>query len=277
MALGRTLARLPIASWRLLRVAIHLLHGVGVVARHFGRLTVDERQALVKWWSGKLIRLIGAKLDSQGLVRTGATLFIANHVSWLDIASIHASCPQARFVSKTEVQHWPVLGWLIAHVGTLFIERERKRDALRVVHQMADALKQGDAVAVFPEGTTGPGPQVLPFHGNLLQAAIAVEAPIQAVVLRYSEPGQAFGTSAQYVGDTSLMGSIWHVISARGLTVHVRFLPPVASQHADRRALAVSMQSLVQAELDRANPDPAPANEVHLIAPVSRDDRFSAS
>lgn len=254
MTLRRTLSRLPMALWRLLRVAIHLMHGVGVVAWHFGRLTVDERRALVKWWSGKLIRLIGAKLDSQGQARAGATLIIANHVSWLDIASIHASCPQARFVSKSEVQRWPVLGWLIAHVGTLFIERERKRDALRVVHQMADALKQGDAVAVFPEGTTGPGPQVLPFHGNLLQAAIAVEVPIQAVVLRYSEPGQPFGTAAQYVGDTTLLGSIWRVISARGLTVHVRFLPPVGTQHADRRALAAHMQSLVQAELDCADP-----------------------
>ena len=71
--------------------------------------------------------------------------------------------------------------------GTLFIERERKRDALRVVHQIAAALRAGDIVAVFPEGTTGDGRDVLPFHANLLQAAIATGAPVQPVVLRYRD------------------------------------------------------------------------------------------
>ncbi|WP_306304218.1 1-acyl-sn-glycerol-3-phosphate acyltransferase [Ideonella sp. B508-1] len=246
------LLRLPLALWRLGRLALHLLHGMAMVALRFRHLDATGRQPYMQWWSGKLIRLIGARLELQGTPRPGATLFIANHVSWLDIASIHAGCPQARFVSKADVLRWPLLGWLIRHVGTLFIERERKRDALRVVHQMAEALRQGDSVAVFPEGTTGPGPQVLPFHANLLQAAIAVEAPVQPIVLRYSEPGQVFGTAAQYIGDTTLIGSIWKIISARGLVVHVHFLPAQATAHADRRALGEFLQTLLQAELDQA-------------------------
>ena len=91
----------------------------------------------------------------------------------------------ARFVSKADVRHWPLLGWLVACGGTLFIERERKRDALRVVHQMAEALQAGETVAVFPEGTTSDGHGLLPFHANLLQAAIATETPVQPVALRY--------------------------------------------------------------------------------------------
>ena len=246
------LLRLPLVLWRLGRLALHLLHGMAMVALRFRHLDAKGRRPYVQWWSGKLIRLIGARLELQGTPRPGATLFIANHVSWLDIASIHAGCPQARFVSKADVLRWPLLGWLIRHVGTLFIERERKRDALRVVHQMAEALRQGDSVAVFPEGTTGPGPQVLPFHANLLQAAIAVEAPVQPIVLRYSEPGQVFGTAAQYIGDTTLIGSIWKIISARGLVVHVHFLPPQATAHADRRALAEHLQTQLQSVLDQA-------------------------
>jgi len=246
------LLRLPLALWRLGRLALHLLHGMAMVALRFRHLDAKGRQLHVQWWSGKLIRLIGARLELQGTPRPGATLLIANHVSWLDIASIHAGCPQARFVSKADVLRWPLLGWLIRHVGTLFIERERKRDALRVVHQMAEALRQGDSVAVFPEGTTGPGPQVLPFHANLLQAAIAVEAPVQPIVLRYSEPGQVFGTAAQYIGDTTLIGSIWKIISARGLVVHVNFLPPQATAHADRRALAEHLRAELQTVLDQA-------------------------
>jgi len=204
---------------------------------------------------GRLLRVaqvIGVRLTGHRGPRPGGALLVSNHVSWLDIAAIHAVCPQARFVSKADVLRWPLLGWLIRGAGTLFIERERKRDALRMVHDMAAALQRGETVAVFPEGTTGPGDQVLPFHANLLQAAIAVAAPIQPVVLRFSEPGQPFSVSAQYIGDTTLVGSIWRVVTARGLQVTVHFLSPQASAHADRRALAASLQAEVQQVLDQA-------------------------
>jgi 1-acyl-sn-glycerol-3-phosphate acyltransferase len=132
-----------------------------------------ERQRLEDW-SGALVRHVGLALHVSGTApRPGATLVVANHVSFLDIAAIHAAVPQARFVSKADVLAWPLLGWLIKNAGTLFIERERKRDAVRVVHAMAESLQRGETVAVFPEGTTGPGDVPLAFHANLLQAAIA--------------------------------------------------------------------------------------------------------
>jgi 1-acyl-sn-glycerol-3-phosphate acyltransferase len=175
---------------------------------------------------------------------------VANHVSWLDIAALHAAVPQARFVSKADVLTWPVLGGLIAGAGTLFIERERKRDALRVVHAMAEALQAGQTVAVFPEGTTGPGPQMLPFHANLLQAAIATAKPIQPAVLRYGDDHGAFSLAAQYIGDTTLGQSLWRVAMADGLAVHVDLLTAEGSAHADRRALAEHLRTLMHARLD---------------------------
>src|SRR4029450_13897088 len=96
--------------------------------RHIGR------------WSLGLLRALGVGLVAEGQFRPGATLLVANHISWLDIGALHAGRPRARFVSKSDVKHWPLLGWLIGAVGTLFIERERKRDATRVAHQMAEAL-----------------------------------------------------------------------------------------------------------------------------------------
>jgi len=237
---------------RLLRVALHLAHGMAEMALRFRALDGPARQQRVQWWSAKLLQVIGVRLTVHRGPRPGGALLVSNHVSWLDIAAIHAVCPQARFVSKADVLRWPLLGWLIRGAGTLFIERERKRDALRMVHDMAAALQRGETVAVFPEGTTGPGDQVLPFHANLLQAAIAVAAPIQPVVLRFSEPGQPFSVSAQYIGDTTLVGSIWRVVTARGLQVTVHFLSPQASAHADRRALAASLQAEVQQVLDQA-------------------------
>ncbi|MEK8044970.1 lysophospholipid acyltransferase family protein [Ideonella margarita] len=244
--------RVLLAMWRMARVLVHLGHGMILMALRFERMTVQQRHAMVQWWSRKLLAVVGLSLTVNGQARQAGGLLIANHVSWLDIAVLHAACPQARFVSKADVRKWPLLGWLIAGVGTLFIERERKRDAMRMVHDMAAALQRGETVAVFPEGTTGAGAQTLPFHANLLQAAIAVEAPIIPAALRYSEPGHAFAWSAQYIDDTTLVQSIWRVVSARGLAVELTILPPHGSAHADRRALAAHMQAQIQQVLDAA-------------------------
>lgn len=237
--------------WRLVRGLLHLGHGMLIVALRFERLAPRERAPRVQWWSAKVLRLAGIRLTVHGVPRPGAVLIVANHVSWLDIAVIHAACGHARFVSKADVLRWPVLGWLIRAVGTLFIERERKRDAVRVVHEVAAALQRGETVAVFPEGTTGAGAQVLPMHGNLLQAAIAAEVPVQPVALRYHEPGLRFSTAAPYIGQMTLVASIWRVVTARGLAVDLQFLPPEGSTHADRRALAEHLRQQLQQALDR--------------------------
>lgn len=227
-----------IAVWRLARVFAHVLRGLLIVSLHFGRLRPEQRHAHVGAWSRRLLQLLGVRLEAQGQGRPGAKLLVANHVSWLDIAAMHAVLPEARFISKGDVRHWPVVGRLTVGVGTLFIERASKRDALRVVHQTAEALKVGDTVAVFPEGTTGAGPELLPFHANLLQAAIAAEMPVQPVMLRWHEPQERFSSSARFIGDTSLAQSLWRIASAQGLAVRVQVLPAQATAHADRRALS---------------------------------------
>ncbi|HEV7912118.1 MAG TPA: lysophospholipid acyltransferase family protein, partial [Albitalea sp.] len=144
------------AGWRIGRAVLHLLHGALVCALVFPFLTPAQRLRRVQWWSAKLLAALGIALRSEGLPHDGAALIVSNHVSWLDILAINAVRP-VRFVSKADVRHWPLIGWLVACGGTLFIERERKRDALRVVHQVADALKAGHTIAVFPEGTTSDG------------------------------------------------------------------------------------------------------------------------
>lgn len=239
------LLSVPLALWRVARVLLHLLLGMAVMALRFPSLDAAGRAQRIGWWSAGVLRAMGIGLQVRGTPRSGATLLLANHVSWLDIAALHAAVPHARFVSKADVQRWPLLGWLVAGAGTLFIERERKRDALRVVHTMAEALQAGQTVAVFPEGTTGPGPELLPFHANLLQAAIATGTPIQPAVLRFADAAQRFSPAVEYVGNTTMWQSLWRVASARGLVVHVELLPPQGSRHADRRALAEHLRSLM--------------------------------
>jgi 1-acyl-sn-glycerol-3-phosphate acyltransferase len=244
--------------WRLLRAVLHGTHGLLIVMLVFPSLDVAGRQRRIQWWSAKMLRLLGIELRVQGGFRPGAKLVVANHVSWLDIMAVHAVCPEARFVSKADVQQWPLLGRLVAAAGTLYIERERARDALRVVHQMAEAMASGDTVAVFPEGTTGPGAELLPFHANLLQAAIVGGTPVQPVALRYADAHGPYSAAARFVGDTTLLQSLWMLACGERLRLHLSVLPAHGSRHADRRALTALMRSQI-AEALAAGVEAGPA------------------
>ena len=236
------------AIWRLGRVLVHILHGVWVAWREFDGASVAHRCARIQWWSAKLLALLGLRLRPDGRFAPGAHLIAANHVSWLDITAVHAVCPQARFVSKADVKAWPVLGWLITAAGTLFIERESKRDALRVVHQSAEALAAGDTVAFFPEGTTSDGHHLLPFHANLLQAALDAGAPVQPVGLRFLDGiGGATSDAPSFVGDESFLGSVWRTLKAPGITAVVHFGAPERALGRDRRAWSQALHAAVDA------------------------------
>jgi 1-acyl-sn-glycerol-3-phosphate acyltransferase len=247
-----------IAAWRLCRMVVHLLHGMAVMALRFPPLDAAGRQDRIRWWSAKLVRVAGLRLYCSGVAQPGAALLLANHISWLDIAAIHAVAPRARFVSKADVLAWPLLGWLIRNAGTLFVERERKRDALRVLHQVAAALTDGDMVAVFPEGTTGSGRELLPFHANLLQSAISTGTPVQGVALRYSDALHSVSPAAEFLGDTTLLQTVWRMLSTPGLSVHVQLLPALASTHAERRALTEAVRVQIDAALTGAAQPPLP-------------------
>lgn len=249
-----------VACWRLLAITLHVLHGVWITLVHFGPLDRPARQARVRWWAAKLLRVAGVALEGAGTPRPGGVLLVINHISWLDIVAVHALCPQARFVSKADVKHWPVLSRLVDAADTLYLERERRRDALRVVHHMGEALVAGDTVAVFPEGTTGEGHELLPFHANLLQAAIATATPVQPVALRFSDDLHVVSPAVAYVGDTTLLQSLWWVACAQGLRVRVQFLDVQGSAHADRRSLAAHLRGQIAQALAQGAPgDPQPA------------------
>lgn len=226
------------ASLRLVRAVLHGLHGIALVLLRFPSLDEAGRQARIQWWSAGMLRCLGMGLEVQGKFRAGGTLIVANHISWIDIMAIHAVCPRARFVSKADVQDWPLVNRLVDCAGTLYVRREQRRDAMRVMHEMAQALKDGHCVAVFPEGTTGDGRALLPFHANLLQSAIAVEAPVQPVALRYRDRQHAISPAVEFLGETTITQSLWRIAAGCGVVVTVTVLPARGSAHADRRSLA---------------------------------------
>ncbi len=238
------------AAWRLSRAVLHGLRGLFIVLFLFGRLDRGARHRHIQRWSAVMFARLGMRMQVQGALEPGAKLIVANHVSWLDILAVHAVCPEARFVSKADVRQWPLIRHLVDAADTLYIERERRRDAMRVVHQTAEALQQGDTVAVFPEGTTGPGPELLPLHANLLQAAISAQAAVQPVVLRYADAHRPFSPAAAY--ETTLTQSLWSLAGAERLTIHITILPALASADAGRRALAERLREQFDTVLARS-------------------------
>jgi len=233
------------AAGKLLRGLLHLLAGFWTVSLRFRRMPPSHREAYVQAWSQQLLALWGVQLQVRGTPpHAGPVLLVANHISWLDILVMHAA-RYCRFVSKADVRHWPVIGVLAAGAGTLFIERASSRDALRVVHHMAEALQQGEVVAVFPEGTTGDGVHLLTFHANLLQAAVTTGAPVVPVALSFLDAATRQRSAApSFVGDETLLGSVWRTLTAPGIIAVVSFGEP---QWADGRSRRIWSRDLREA------------------------------
>lgn len=241
-----------VACWRTGRVLLHVLSGLAQVRFFFPRLPQAQRDLRVRAWACAMLRCLGVELRLVGTPPvTGPMLLVANHISWLDILVLHAA-RHCRFVSKSDVKHWPLVGTLATAGGTLFIERASRRDAMRVVHHMAQALKDGDILAVFPEGTTGDGTTVLPFHANLLQAAISAQAPVQPVLLQFVDGRTGAPSRAMsYVGDESLLGSLWRTLSARHLRAVVVYGVPEYAGNRDRRSWARDLHANIRAMQQR--------------------------
>ena len=230
------------------RVFTHVLGGVVQGGLVFRWLSKPQRERQVRRWALTMLKRFRVDLRIVGApAQAGPMLLIANHISWVDILALLSVCP-CRFVAKADVEHWPLLGTIVTGGGTLYVKRESRRDAMRVALRMTQALKDGDILAVFPEGTTSDGSSVLPFHSGLIQAAISADAPVQPVVLQIVEgrsgrPSRA----ASYMGDESLAGSLWRTLCARELCAVVTFGAPQRAAGRDRRAWARDLRDEIAA------------------------------
>ena len=238
------------APWRLLMALAHCIGGWFTIVLLFPRWNAQRREATVQAWSLRMLRILGVPLHVHGQPPAhGPVLLVANHISWLDILVMHAA-RHCRFVAKSDVRHWALIGPLATGGGTLYIEREKRRDAMRVVHHMAESLAQGDVVAVFPEGTTSDGRALLPFHANLIQAALSAGAPVQPVALRYVDLATGeLSIGPRYIDDDSLVGSLWRAMAGPPFAAHVRYGQPQLPQGRDRRRWAADLQQAVDALL----------------------------
>ena len=233
-------------AWRLLRALLHALAGLGTIVFVFPRLDEAGRAGRVQAWARGMLDVLGIGLQLHGEPPShGPVLLVANHISWLDILVMHAA-RHCRFVSKSEVRRWPLIGTLATAAGTLYIERESRRDALRVVHHMAERLRAGEILAVFPEGTTSDGKTLLPFHANLIQAAVTADAPAQPVALDFVDLATGGRSlSPCYIGDDTLVVSLWRAVTGPAFAARVSYGEAQHVRGRDRRRWAADLRQAI--------------------------------
>lgn len=225
-----------------------MLWGLGTVLFVFPLASEPLRLTLKARWSRQLLDAFGIRLETAGRPAEGG-LLVANHISWLDIFAINAVAPSA-FVSKDDVRQWPLIGWWATGADTIFLERGSRSAALRAKRSIAEYLRRRRRVCVFPEGTTGFGAAVMPFHGALFQSAIDAGVSVLPAMLRYTERGR-HSLAPAYVGDTPLVATFLAIARARRLVVQVVFLPGLDTVAADRRHLAATAHRAITRRLDR--------------------------
>jgi 1-acyl-sn-glycerol-3-phosphate acyltransferase len=193
-----------------------------------------------QWWARCSLMALGISFDpSAHLVaesRPGG-LVVSNHISFIDILLINAIAP-SDFVSKSDVTHWPVIGWLATRVGTIFIERGNRRAAHRTQEVMVERLIAGRRVAIFPEGTTTSGKHLLPFHAALFQAAVDSAVAVHCLCISYHEGDGKPSQRPAFVGDLSLQDCMWQIVTGGPIVARVSWLVEMTPPHIDRRHLA---------------------------------------
>ncbi len=241
---------IPIAMFRGLRIVLHLFSGM-VLAIVYPYLNQTRQQRIVKTWSRQLLGIfnIGIQIEGQQPARgEGGCLIVSNHVSWLDIFVLNAIHP-AQFIAKSEVRNWPVIGWLSRRSGTIFVERAMRQNASLINRNVGNLLKHGACVGLFPEGTTTDGKQVGHFHSALIQPAIDAAVRLCPIALRYHDGEGKPSSAAAFIGDTTLVHSIWKILRCANLHALVVFTPTLPAASENRRMLARAAQAAIAQEL----------------------------
>ncbi len=229
---------MPVFS--LARLALHLFVGLWKVAVLFPFLGAAAREQRIQRWSKQLVAICGVtvKVDaSQQAAPVSPALVICNHISWLDIFVINSLHP-CRFVAKSDIRGWPLIGWLCEHTGTIFIARGKARDVRRIYEGLVKSIHDGERVAFFPEGTTAPQGTVLPFHANLFEAAIEAQVPVQPYAIRYVDADGRLHSDADFIGEMTFLESVIAIMKSGGMHAELIRVPAIATEGAHRRELA---------------------------------------
>ena len=256
--------------WRVFRLTLHVLLGMLITPLALSRRDstgLHTNPDVTSWWHNRAADILGVRITVSGRRPRAPALLVANHVSWLDIVVL-GGLTHTDFLSKYEIRQWPVVGWLAARSGTLFIRRGQN-EAGTVGEQIGDRLRHQGMLALFPEGTTTDGREVRPFFPRLFAAAIDTDAAVTPVALRYHIDG-AFDPLAPYTDNQPIFDNLRRLIPRKHTSVNVVFGDPIHPGAHTRKQIAELARAEIVAMLE--GPDQIPLHERIPGRPCTRSD-----
>lgn len=225
--------------YRIFLLTLHIAVGTIILATIWVFCEQATREQLIRWWSKGVLRRFNIKVVIHGKppkLGEASGMILANHISWIDIYAVNSVIP-VRFIAKSDINTWPVFGYLARKSGTIFINRTSRKDTARIVNKTAESLLNGNNVAFFPEGTTTDGTTLGNFKSSLVQAAINANATIKPLAIRYPNLDGSPNQKLAYAGETTMAESMMQALITKQPTVELHFLPPIDSQSGNRQLI----------------------------------------
>lgn len=204
-------------------------------------------QTATRWWSRRLLLIFGFRIRCFGKPLAQPVLFVANHTSWLDIELVHTQL-LACFIAKSEIAHWPLVGWLSHRAGTIFHRRGSTHSLAEVIQIAVSRLQQNRSVAVFPEGGTGSPECLRTFHARIFQIAVDAAVPVQPLALRYGNHGQ-WDARVAFAENESFLANFFRVLGGPAMDAELHFLAPIHDPSQGRRHMAEVARAQIQQAL----------------------------
>ena len=244
--------------WRIVRLSGMMLKGLAVSVTSFARSDAVRRHQIIRDWSRELLEIAGVVVVARGFppdAERPVTL-VANHVSWSDIFALNTQ-RACHFIAKAELRRWPLAGRLLANVGTIFINRSDRRETHRLGRVVHDLLDAGETVAVFPEGTTSAGRDVLKFHASLLEPVVAQAGEVWVVAIRYFRQltdGTLVRTdAAAYIGEMNMLESLQAIHAAAPIIADLQFIAAIHCAGKTRREVAQLAEQAIRTVVQSDN------------------------
>jgi 1-acyl-sn-glycerol-3-phosphate acyltransferase len=254
---GRLRAAIKILSVALWTASLCLIWALGSFGTLlFPRARVRWRHRVVRTWARALCNILGVRIHMTGTPPQAPFFLVANHLTYLDILLLYTRVDGV-FIAKRDMRHWPVLGPLANLFGTIWVNREVRRDAVRVLDLIDESIARGDGVILFAEGTTSAGNALLPMRPALFDWAAREQYPVHYATLGYrSDPGIPAHLVVGWWGEMPFLGHAWNLCRLRGVDALLDFGPepiiaPTRGELAARVEQAISTRFLPMVTTER--------------------------
>ncbi len=200
---------------------------------------------IIVWWLRRITQILNVNITCHGRNPEIPCLYISNHLSWLDIPVLGSVC-NPRFLAKSTLKNTPMIGWMAAKAGTLFIKKGKINASKKSAALINDKLNEGQSVLIFPEGTRGDGITLGKFYPRLFQCIMNSPYQIQTICIQYNNDFLVHNENITPNGSKKILTGLWHYLGQSQIDVDVTFFPLFSSVGKSRNEIALQCKKLIQ-------------------------------